>query len=98
VFDKPHEIADSIDFFDHDLIDLDTCYLILDRNYQFETIETVCPEVVEEARLVPQTIGIDSEMPGYEIADLGGKGVLHGRPPRMKITMNSRIAQASRHS
>jgi hypothetical protein len=78
VLDKPHEIADSIDFVDHNVIDLDTCYLILDRNHQIKTIETICPEVVAEARLIPHTIGIDSEIPGY-IADIGGKYVIHGR-------------------
>ena len=77
-FDNPNKITDGIDVVDHDVIDLDAGYLVFNRNQQFETIKPVGPEVVAKACFIRQPIGIDSEMPSDDIADLGGNAVIHG--------------------
>jgi len=91
-FDNAHEITNSVDVVDHDLIDLDADDLIFNRNHQFETIEPVGPKVIAEARFVCQTIGINSKMSGNDLAYLDCKAVIHGGSSQRTVKMGPRIA------
>jgi hypothetical protein len=75
-FNNAHEITDGIDMLDYDVSNLDAGYLIFNRNHEFEAIEPIGSEVVAEARFISQTICIDSEMTGNDIANLAGKVVI----------------------
>jgi hypothetical protein len=78
-FDRPHQITDRIDLIGDDVCHLEARDLILYRDYYFEAIKPVGSEIVAEARLVRHTRRIDTEMSGYDLADLAVYVVLHGR-------------------
>jgi hypothetical protein len=67
--DSPHEIADSIDVIGDDIRQFEARYLILNRDYQFEPIQPVRPEVIAKARVVSHTLRFDAEMAGYDLAN-----------------------------
>jgi hypothetical protein len=79
--DDPHEITDSIDVISHDIRQFEARNLILNRDYQFEAIEPVSPEVIAKARFVCDALRFDAEMAGYNFANLERYLVLHRRLP-----------------
>jgi hypothetical protein len=82
--DGAREIADRLDLVGDHVGDLEASELILDRDHQLEPIKPISPEVVAQAQLVLQPIGIDPKMSGDDRADLDGKTVMHGRSPSMR--------------
>jgi hypothetical protein len=78
-FDRPHQITDRIDLIGDDVCHREARDLILYRDYYFEAIKPVGSEIVAEARLVRHARSIDTEMSGYDLADLAVYVDLHGR-------------------
>jgi hypothetical protein len=67
--DGPYEITDSIDVIGYDIRQLEPRDLIFNRDYQFEAIQPVCPEVIAKARVVSHALSFDAEMAGYDLAN-----------------------------
>jgi hypothetical protein len=67
--DDPHEITDRIDVIGYNVRQFEARNLILYRDYQFETIEPVCSEVIAKAGFVSNAFWIDAKMSGDDLAD-----------------------------
>jgi hypothetical protein len=61
--DGAHEVTDSIDVIGDDIRQFEARDLILNRDYQFQAIEPVRPEVVVKARLVRDAPRYDAKCP-----------------------------------
>jgi hypothetical protein len=91
--DGTHEVANSINLVSDHVCDLKTRDLVLNSNQQFEPIKPIRPEILLKARIVRQVVGIDSEMPSYDFANLDDEIVLHGPAACLKARTRITVSQ-----
>jgi hypothetical protein len=92
--DGPHEIPDSIDVIGDDIRQFEARDLILNRDYQFEAIQPVRPEIIAKARPVRDALSFDAKMSGYDLADFYIDIILHDRASFLQRKRISEMQQS----
>jgi hypothetical protein len=79
VLDHAHEITDCVDLVGDNVRHSEPRYLIFYGDYYFEAIKPIGSEIALKTCVVRHARRIDTEMSGYDLANLDVDHALHGR-------------------